>query len=282
MVDQQQPASQDIGRRLASCLEQVLSALVGGATVVFRDVKGADVLAALSGPVLGLTFGLSRSVDGSGSLILPGPAGLALAKMVLGEESASAPQTPGPEEEDALRELTNQVGGAVASTLSAILKGPVLAEAPVVAWLPNGGRELPAAADSLVVVLGITAGTLADTAHLRLPRTAFPSEAAATAVLTLPSLPEGGGRKNGGGMDMLLDISLALTVELGRARMMIRDILHLAPGSILELDKLASEPVDILINDKSIARGEVVVIDDKFGIRLTAIVTPSERVVNLR
>lgn len=282
MVDQQQPASQDIGRRLASCLEQVLSALVGRATVVFREVKGADALATLSGPVLGLTFGMGRSVEGPGSLVLPGPAGLALARMVLGEESASAPETPGPEEEDALRELTNQVGGAVASTLSAILQGPVLAEEPVVAWLPTGGREVPAGTDSLVVVLGITAGTVAATAHLRLPRTAFPSEGAAPAEATLPPLPEAGGRKNGSGMEMLLDISLALTVELGRARMMIRDILHLAPGSVLELDKLASEPVDILINDKSIARGEVVVIDDKFGIRLTAIVTPSERVVNLR
>jgi len=263
-------------------LEQVLSALVGGATVVFREVKGADALATLSGPVLGLTFALGRSVEGPGSLVLPGPAGLALARMVLGEESASAPETPGPEEEHALRELTNQVGGAVASTLSAILQGPVLAEKPVVAWLPNGGREVPAGADSLVVVLGITAGTVAATAQLRLPRTAFPSEGAAPAEATLPALPEAGGRKNGNGMEILLDISLALTVELGRARMMIRDILHLAPGSVLELDKLVSEPVDILINDKSIARGEVVVIDDKFGIRLTAIVTPRERVVNLR
>jgi flagellar motor switch protein FliN/FliY len=83
-------------------------------------------------------------------------------------------------------------------------------------------------------------------------------------------------------MELLLDISLALTVELGRTRMMIRDILHLAPGSILELDKLAGEPVDILINDKTIARGEVVVIDDKFGVRLSSIVTPGERLMNLQ
>ena len=61
----------------------------------------------------------------------------------------------------------------------------------------------------------------------------------------------------------------------------IRDILHLAPGSVLELNKLAGEPVEILINDKSIARGEVVVIDENFGVRLTSIVTPSERVASL-
>jgi len=83
-------------------------------------------------------------------------------------------------------------------------------------------------------------------------------------------------------MEMLLDISLPVTVELGRTRMMIRDILHLAPGSVLELDKLVGEPVDIMINDKPIAGGEVVVIDENFGVRLTSIVSPTERVVNLQ
>ncbi len=100
---------------------------------------------------------------------------------------------------------------------------------------------------------------------------------------TLPPLVDPGmPRKDENGMELLLDISLPVTVELGRTRMMIRDILHLAPGSVLELDKLAGEPVDILINEKSIARGEVVVIDESFGVRLTSIVTPSERVAGLR
>jgi flagellar motor switch protein FliN len=108
------------------------------------------------------------------------------------------------------------------------------------------------------------------------------TESRAIGNSTLPPLVDAGPRKEENGMDLLLDISLPVTVELGRTRMMIRDILHLAPGSVLELDKLAGEPVDILINDKSIARGEVVVIDESFGVRLTSIVTPSERVAGLR
>jgi flagellar motor switch protein FliN len=103
-----------------------------------------------------------------------------------------------------------------------------------------------------------------------------------SAESSLPSLVDTGARKEDNGMDLLLDISLPVTVELGRTRMMIRDILHLAPGSVLGLDKLAGEPVDILINEKSIARGEVVVIDENFGVRLTSIVTPTERVAGLR
>ncbi len=83
-------------------------------------------------------------------------------------------------------------------------------------------------------------------------------------------------------LDLILDITLPLTVELGRARMQIQDVLKLAPGSVIELDKLAGDPVELFINDRPIARGEVVVIDENFGVRLTSIVTPSERIRTLR
>jgi len=83
-------------------------------------------------------------------------------------------------------------------------------------------------------------------------------------------------------LDLILDISLPVTVELGRARMQIQDILKLGPGSIIELEKSAGDPVELFINDRPIAKGEVVVIDENFGIRLTSIVTASERIRTLR
>jgi flagellar motor switch protein FliN len=83
-------------------------------------------------------------------------------------------------------------------------------------------------------------------------------------------------------LDLLLDVSLNVTVELGRTRKPIREILELGSGSILELDKLAGEPVDILVNNKRIAVGEVVVIDENFGVRVTSIVSPADRVKNLQ
>jgi flagellar motor switch protein FliN/FliY len=82
-------------------------------------------------------------------------------------------------------------------------------------------------------------------------------------------------------LSLLFDVPLSITVELGRTKRLIRDILDLAPGSIVELDKLAGEPVDILVNNKKIATGEVVVIDENFGVRLTDIISPSERVRSL-
>jgi flagellar motor switch protein FliN/FliY len=85
----------------------------------------------------------------------------------------------------------------------------------------------------------------------------------------------------GNDINMILDIPVQLTVELGRTRIAIKNILQLAQGSVVELDALAGEPMDVLVNGYLIAQGEVVVVNDKFGIRLTDIVTPSERLRRL-
>ncbi len=83
-------------------------------------------------------------------------------------------------------------------------------------------------------------------------------------------------------IDFLLDIPLEITVELGSTRMLIRDLLQLGQGSVIELEKLAGEPLEVLVNGKLVARGEVVVINEKFGVRLTDIISPVERIRNLR
>jgi flagellar motor switch protein FliN/FliY len=82
-------------------------------------------------------------------------------------------------------------------------------------------------------------------------------------------------------LDFILDIPLEVTVEIGRARMLINDLLQIGQGSIIELNRLAGEPIDIYVNQKLFARGEVVVVGEKFGIRITDIVSPLERVKRL-
>lgn len=82
-------------------------------------------------------------------------------------------------------------------------------------------------------------------------------------------------------IDIIMDIPVTLTVELGRTRIPIKQILQLAQGSVVELDGMAGEPMDVLVNGYLIAQGEVVVVNDKFGIRLTDIITPSERLRKL-
>lgn len=92
-----------------------------------------------------------------------------------------------------------------------------------------------------------------------------------------------GGRGNGeqGNISLLMDVFMEMTVELGRTKKLIREILSMGEGTIIELDKLAGEPVDILVNHKLIAKGEVVVIDENFGVRVTEIVSPMERVADM-
>lgn len=82
-------------------------------------------------------------------------------------------------------------------------------------------------------------------------------------------------------LDLILDIPVHLTVELGRTKIAIRNLLQLAQGSVVELDGLAGEPMDVLVNGCLIAQGEVVVVNDKFGIRLTDIISPAERLRRL-
>jgi len=90
----------------------------------------------------------------------------------------------------------------------------------------------------------------------------------------LAQTPTGGKPRN---IELLMDVDLPVSIELGRTKMTISDILALGPGSVVELNKLAGEPVDLMVNSKIVARGEVVVVDENFGLRITQLMTPEER-----
>lgn len=120
---------------------------------------------------------------------------------------------------------------------------------------------------------------------------ALEEQARVDAAAATPSNPapatfqdfSGGNQKTGSHNDIefILDIPVQLTVELGRTKIAIKNLLQLAQGSVVELDGLAGEPMDVLVNGCLIAQGEVVVVNDKFGIRLTDIISPSERIRRL-
>ncbi|UCG63312.1 MAG: flagellar motor switch protein FliN [Candidatus Zixiibacteriota bacterium] len=94
-------------------------------------------------------------------------------------------------------------------------------------------------------------------------------------------LSEPAGEPEGRNIELLMDVNLPISIELGRTKMSISDILALGPGSVVELNKLAGEPVDLLVNQKIVAKGEVVVIDENFGVRVTQLMTPEERLKSL-
>ncbi|MYZ44880.1 flagellar motor switch protein FliN [Schauerella aestuarii] len=111
------------------------------------------------------------------------------------------------------------------------------------------------------------------------PSPAKPAAQPAGSNLFKPLAQATGGM--GADIDMIMDVPVQLTVELGRTRLTIKNLLQLGQGSVVELDGLAGEPMDIFVNGYLIAQGEVVVVDEKYGIRLTDIITPSERINRL-
>ena len=113
--------------------------------------------------------------------------------------------------------------------------------------------------------------------------TSAPTAELATEPATnlFPDLSKPAGNGFARDIDMILDIPVLLTVELGRTKIAIKNLLQLAQGSVVELDGLAGEPMDVLVNGTLIAQGEVVVVNDKFGVRLTDIITPAERIRKL-
>lgn len=98
------------------------------------------------------------------------------------------------------------------------------------------------------------------------------------AAATATAVPK---KQYGRTLEFIMDVALQVTVEVGRARMTIQDLLQLGQGSVVELEKLAGEPLDIYINGKSVARGEAVIVNEKFGVRLTDIISPEDRIEGL-
>jgi flagellar motor switch protein FliN len=278
MADRAAQLSRESADRLAASLTTVLAGCTAGARVTACEFLPEKHVIPSAGPASVLSFTLGKG-GGAAALVLPGALGPDLSRLLLGESPTGLCGIATPEETDALQELANQVAGALTPPLGALLGKPIGFEAPRGVWV-GADTPVPAWGDAVAVRLEIAAPGLCGEAMLLLPRAILGGPA--SAETPLPPLGEASPRRSGNGMDFLLDVMLPITVELGRTRMPIREVLHLAPGSILELDKLAGEPVDIRVNDKSIARGEVVVIDENFGVRLTSIVAPPERVDSFR
>jgi flagellar motor switch protein FliN/FliY len=112
-------------------------------------------------------------------------------------------------------------------------------------------------------------------------KTSTPAPSAPVAPASFPSLDGEAPAAAPKNIDFILDIPMQVTVQVGSAKMVIRDLLQLGQGSVIELEKLAGEPMEVLVNNKLVARGEVVVVNEKFGIRLTDVISAAERVQQL-
>lgn len=319
-VDQRNQAASTAGIETASAVEQygtlvckaaskVFSALCGRPVRLMLDrivPESASILPTLlPGPCVDMAMHAIQGLSGAQHLIWKADDAIALAQLILGEEP-----TPGSEVSadylDALSEAANQIGGSLGTALRTALGKPVTFGPAAVATLADGGACLTAFGEgapapllcvaeltregsaSGEVALIVSASLLPETEKTRPDNDVSVAKegtvSATSASAQTPFVPLTGGERAGSnnGIDMLLDVNLQVSVELGRTRLQIRDILQLGPGSIVELDKQAGDAVDILVNDKPIAKGEVIIIDENFGVRLTSITSVADRIKNLR
>jgi flagellar motor switch protein FliN len=254
-----------------------VSTLLGRAVAIEteRMLPAEELRQALPAPWVVAEARFTRGVAGAHHLAFPQDDVVRVAQLALNVEvNEHVPYST--EHEDALREMLNQMLSSASSALRVLLGRPAALSPGELRHVDDPGvwAGHGAAALARLLVDGVPHARLA----LTIPATVRDEIVSTQAAGAAATAPAAGGTA---GLELILDITMPITVELGRTRMLIRDILALGPGSVVELDKLAGEPVELLVNDRPIAKGEVVVIDENFGVRLTQISQPAERLRSL-
>jgi flagellar motor switch protein FliN len=225
-------------------------------------------------------FSLGAPLDGEHVMFVAATDGLRLSQLLMGE-----PLNPGAafdaDHRDALAELFRQIAGSAALTLGARL------ETEVKVMLTDTERPSWLASSPVGAQLKLTSPQFPDLSlSLKLSselNNALDSGAAPAAAEVTHRREEGltPGRRESN-LDFLRDIELGVTLRFGKRHVLLRDILEIVPGSVVELEQQVQEPVELLVGKKVVARGEVVVVDGNYGLRVTEVVSPVERVESLR
>lgn len=233
-----------------------------------------------------------------------------ISSLMMGDDTGAPPSELTDAHQSTIQEFVSQMISSCATQFADRIGGTVGTTAPVISVSRNAQElQLPAGAELVKVTYNINIENMVNSKFYHVMDLGLATElvrsmssgggggapahyapqqqqqmqtqqfgAVGVSPVKFPPLGEGLPPGVGPNINLLLDVKLTLTVELGRTTMLVKDILGLGEGSIIELDKLAGEPVDLLVNGKLIARGEVVVIDENFGVRVTDIVSPAERI----
>ncbi len=258
---------------------------------------------------------LAGDVDGTARYVLPEDIGLQLADLMMGQEGESPPEEFDDVYESAIVEIYNQLVNSLANKLNELTGAEIELKPPESEIVETSDfhdelsdeeflwveytlsiEELFDSGSFFELQPGSVAEMLSKTGE---EEQAAPAAEETAAPKTSPEEGGEGGKAEGdkevknvefpqfdaaegekpvGNINMLMDVPMEVSVELGRTNLQVKEILNLGAGSIIELDRLAGEPVDLLINGRLVARGEVVVIDENFGVRVTSIVSPMERI----
>ncbi len=259
-----------------------------------------------------VSMGYSGGLNGRNLILFNNSDAGIISSLMMGDESGAAPPELTEAHQSTIQEFVSQMLSSMATQFSERLGKPISATAPALSIVRSAADlKLPPGGDLVKITYNIGIEGIVNSKFYHIMEAAMASEVArgpqsamstgfqqsmpaqqqaghpqmaqvGISPVKFPPLGEGIPSGVSGNIGLLLDVPMTLTVELGRTRQLVKDILGLGEGSIIELDKLAGEPVDLLVNGKLIARGEVVVIDENFGVRVTDIVSQAERISKIQ
>lgn len=256
------------------------------------QLEEEELISILSGDVVRANVPIAQGLEGSFTFVWPTDLVAKMADLMLAGDGTA--QFNSEEHIDAIQEIASQILGPIATHLSDNLEDKVEFSTPE-AGLAESSQV---ATDLSSLVTTVITGTLGEEKYqwtfsistdqaMKLAEISIEEETSEPDVMPenveFESFPDtkSSAKESAENMDMLMDLSLQVSIELGRTRLFIKNILELGQGSVIELNKLSGDPVDIYVNDKKFAEGEVVVVDENFGVRITDLVSPSERVEKL-
>lgn len=306
----EQDALRDILNSVIGAVAPSLSGYLGGKNLSIGnavvEVKPADVVKAeLAGQLVQVSMDYSGVLNGKNLIVYNLADAGSISSLMMGDESGTAPAELTDAHQSTIQELTNQLLSSMATQFGNRLGGGINTT-PAMVSIVGSGAELQTPMGDVVKVTfdlniegivnskfyhimdtnvsgGITQTGGAPAMAMGTPQQQTYQQQPQVGIspVKFPPLDEGLLQGAVGDISLLLDVPMTLTVELGRTSKLVQEILGLGEGSIIELDKLAGEPVDLLVNGKLIAKGEVVVIDENFGVRVTDIVSPDDRLTTL-
>ncbi len=307
---QEQSALKDILGRAMTSVAPSLSGYLGGKNIVISnpvvESKTQDALRNdFPGRYVQVSMDYSGGLAGKNLIVYNFNDAGSISALMMGDESGTAPTDLSEAHQSTIQEFTNQLLSSLATQFasslgSGINTSPAILSSvnnPAELQLPMGGSIYKVTYDFSIegvlssklyhimdpnLVSGLSSSVGYAPQPAGQPQAFQQQQQVGISPVKFPPLDEGIPQGVGGNISLLLDVPMTLTVELGRTTQLVQDILGLGEGSIIELDKLAGEPVDLLVNGKLIAKGEVVVIDENFGVRVTDIVSPADRLSGLQ
>jgi flagellar motor switch protein FliN len=281
--NQRQALAEHISAAMTEEPEQAIQAEV----IDIGTVKTADLYGDLAAPLLSIQFGFASIPEHQQVFLIQDETLMQLASYVKGE---------------AIEAIDENLVSDIRTTLEAIVQGTCLAAGkirtePVVATNLAIRHQLFSFPPNLQRVDELIRVQIALQGHEPLGSMIWVLDADTAATIVVPPGSQEGEespflqmeqtgakqrqQEDASGLELLMDIPLEISVELGRVKMLVKDVVELGMGSIVEIDKAAGEPVDVMVNGRVVAKGEVVVIEDNFGVRITEILTPQERLARL-